>query len=155
MNRMRLKPTSDPANHEKLERLKRWPSIRRRWEGSLVRIWSEEHYAYWRPGFSGYTTDGLYAGVYKFEEAFEHTRGSGPEKCIEFKLVIPVRDCCLETVKQRTILLNAHREMRFKFRHRPLFAFIKVMCGVGSTTASAIAKECGWNPDQDGWTELE
>lgn len=72
---------------ETLERLKRWPSLRNGWTGQKVRIWSNEHFCYWGPDRCGYTTDGLKAGVYDFEDAFGATCGCSYDKKIEFRLV--------------------------------------------------------------------
>lgn len=33
------------------------------------RIWSNEHQAWWRPAFFGYTQDIAFAGLYTYEEA--------------------------------------------------------------------------------------
>lgn len=82
----RLKPTSTPATHEKLERLKRWPTLRGRWYGKQVRIWSGEHEAYWRPGGAGYTADGLEAGIFAFEDAWDRSSHCDPSKRIEYKM---------------------------------------------------------------------
>lgn len=73
---------------ETLARLKRWPSLRKNWEGKKVRIWSNEHEAYWRADGAGYTADGLEAGVYDFADAFAHTRHCDPEKRISFRLIV-------------------------------------------------------------------
>lgn len=72
---------------ETLERLKRWPSLRKGWEGKQVRIWSAQWDMYWRDGGNGYTSDGLEAGVFMFEDAFGRTRHCGPEKQVHYRLV--------------------------------------------------------------------
>lgn len=82
------KPESE--NTETLERLKRWPSLIRTWAGHQVRIFSREHDCYWRPEGAGYTTDGLEAGVYEFDDAFRRTKHCGPEKRIEYRRVYPL-----------------------------------------------------------------
>jgi hypothetical protein len=87
MLRLRLRKTANPSIHEKLERVKTWETIRRKWAGRYVRIWSAEHGAYWRPDGAGYTSDGLDAWVLLFEDALKQTSHCGPEKRIEFKLV--------------------------------------------------------------------
>lgn len=84
---MRLRPTRDPLNVEKLERLLRWPSLVRHWNGREVYIYSGQWEAYWRPGGGGYTSDGLQAGKWKFEDALATTRHAGPEKRVEFRAV--------------------------------------------------------------------
>jgi len=52
--------------------------------GRKVLIWSGEHYAWWRPGRAGYTTEKSAAGVYDFEDAWQSTKHCGPEKRIDF-----------------------------------------------------------------------
>ena len=47
-----------------------------------VRIWSNEHRAYWRPNGCGYTTEPEMAGMFDAEDAVERTRHCGPEKQI-------------------------------------------------------------------------
>lgn len=74
------------AGEESLVRLQRWPALMRHWDNCMVRIYSEEHGAYWRPEGAGYTCDGLEAGVYVFEDAFKCTRHCGPEKRIVYRL---------------------------------------------------------------------
>ena len=76
-----------PEGSETLERLKRWPSLRNKWVGQKVRIWSSEHNLYWNANCCGYTFDGLKAGIYDFEEAFKATFGCGYDKKIEFRKV--------------------------------------------------------------------
>jgi len=57
------------------------------WRGKVVYIYSNEHDAYWRTDGHGYTSDGLEAGLFRFEEAWDRTNHVGPEKRIEFRLV--------------------------------------------------------------------
>jgi hypothetical protein len=73
---------------ETLERLTRWPGLHRAWTGKKVRIWSNEHGAYWRRDGAGYSSDGLEAGVFDFSDAFKRTRHCGPEKGITFRLIL-------------------------------------------------------------------
>lgn len=61
--------------------------IRAKLAGKQVLIRSEEHIAWWREGYCGYTTSRAHAGVYLFEDAFEHTRHCGREKRIVFEVV--------------------------------------------------------------------
>jgi hypothetical protein len=55
----------------------------------------------------------------------------------------------LERVDRRLMLCTAHNHCRSKFKGRTLWGFVSEMCGVGSTTAKTICKECGWDPDQE------
>lgn len=84
---LRLRRTSEPDTHEKLERFKRWPSLLQKWNDKKVRIWSGEHDSYWRADGAGYTCDGLEAGVYVFQDAYNRTNHCDPSKRIEFKAV--------------------------------------------------------------------
>lgn len=70
---------------ETLERLKRWPTLRAKYAGKMVRIWSNEHEAYWRANGAGYTTDGLEAGLYDFADAWARTHHCDPSKRITFR----------------------------------------------------------------------
>lgn len=54
--------------------------------GKTVRIWSDEHRAYWGPDYAGYTTLKANAGVFSFEAAWLHTNHCGPEKKIIFEV---------------------------------------------------------------------
>ena len=56
-------------------------------EGRIVHIWSGEHFAWWREGLCGYTTNMTSAGLYPFAEALEATYKCGPEKKIVFQIV--------------------------------------------------------------------
>lgn len=55
--------------------------------GRPVRIWSDEHRAYWREGGAGYTAQPHQAGVYTFNDAYSRTRHCGPEKGIVYEIV--------------------------------------------------------------------
>lgn len=79
-----LSKTCDPLNCERLERVKRWPGLRRAWSGRKVRIYSTEHGAYWRANGAGYSDTEAEAGIYDFEEAFNRTRHCDPSKGIQF-----------------------------------------------------------------------
>lgn len=54
--------------------------------GRQVRIWSDEHRAWWRAECCGYTTQIEAAGTYTFEEAWAATSHCGPEKRIVFEV---------------------------------------------------------------------
>lgn len=66
----------------RLVKLKRWPSLARFLSGKLVRIWSEEWLAWWRPDGAGYTSDLAGAGIYTFEDAFNRSSHCDPSKGI-------------------------------------------------------------------------
>lgn len=53
--------------------------------GRKVRIWSDEHNAWWRAEGHGYTTVLERAGLYEFEDARRRVWGCGPEKKIVFE----------------------------------------------------------------------
>jgi hypothetical protein len=57
----------------------------------LVRIYSDEHGAYWRPNGSGYTIRVNAAGIYTLADATARTAHCGPEKRIEFEPVLPIK----------------------------------------------------------------
>lgn len=83
---------------ETLERLTRWPSLRAKWAGKSVRIWSNEHEAFWRENGAGYTLSEEKAGVFSFEDAWNRTRHCGPEKRITFREVVTASsETCPET----------------------------------------------------------
>jgi hypothetical protein len=50
-----------------------------------VRIWSDEHRAYWRPNGNGYVVERAGAGVFTVFEAYNRTAHCGPEKHIWFE----------------------------------------------------------------------
>lgn len=54
---------------------------------SNVRIYSNEHNAYWGPNYCGYTQKGSEAGIYKIEDAYRKTSHCGPKKQIMFEIV--------------------------------------------------------------------
>ena len=60
---------------------------RERWLRHNVRIWSQEHRAWWRPKYQGYTGDTSQAGIYTFQEAYDGTKHCGPEKRIVYYAV--------------------------------------------------------------------
>jgi hypothetical protein len=58
--------------------------------GKLVRIWSGQWSAYWRPPANGYTREIAEAAIYKFEDAWKRSHHCGPEKKIEYHVVATV-----------------------------------------------------------------
>lgn len=81
--------TAFGADWVSLEYIKRFPNSARtrKWRTKKVRIYSYEHSAYWGPNRSGYYNDGLKAGVYTFDDAYEATNHCGPEKGITYRAV--------------------------------------------------------------------
>jgi hypothetical protein len=55
--------------------------------GKMVRIWSGEWQAWWRPKSCGYTNDITQAGIYTFQEAWATSAHCGPEKRIIYEIV--------------------------------------------------------------------
>lgn len=53
------------------------------------------------------------------------------------------------------ILKSAHRQLRRKYKGRPLWSFVADMTGHGSTYSTQICKGLGWNPEQDAGSEIE
>ena len=60
---------------------------RKWWVDKRVRIWSREHYAWWRPNAYGYTIREEEAGVWNFPDAYDSTKHCGPEKKIMYYTV--------------------------------------------------------------------
>lgn len=96
VGRERLCPEDFPGADDKpLRRLltsitrKGGERTKAKFAGKLVRIWSGEHGAWWRPDCAGYVWDINGAGVYKFEDAWAATFGLGPEKKIAYSTVVP------------------------------------------------------------------
>jgi hypothetical protein len=75
------------VNSETLSRIKRWPSLMMRFK--KVRIFSMEHYAYWRGTGQGYTDDRNASSIWDMEEAFKVTKHCGKEKQIMFTVAGP------------------------------------------------------------------
>ena len=90
---MPSEPASDETDQPVRERCRWLTSIKRRGgnatrvklAGKQVRIWSNEHRAWWRPNRSGYTTLRACAGLYSFEDAYAATRHCDPQKRIMFE----------------------------------------------------------------------
>lgn len=53
----------------------------------------------------------------------------------------------LSKCDRECMLRNAHRLLRAKMRHEPLWSFVSDVTGNGSTSSIAICRELGWNPD--------
>lgn len=85
MTRRRKPWGKNPAAVRSLEHYKRNPH--RVPAGNTVRIWSDEHRAYWRPGGGGYTVERVAAGTWAVQDAFAKTKHCGPEKRIWFETV--------------------------------------------------------------------
>ena len=61
----------------------------------------------------------------------------------------------LEEVSRETMLRAAHwYAAAHAKRGRPLWAFVMDICCVGSTSAYAICRELGWDPDARANREL-
>lgn len=54
------------------------------WLRHKVRIWSNEHGAFWRQDAAGYTDDAAQAWEIDFATAYERAKHCGPEKKINF-----------------------------------------------------------------------
>jgi len=54
------------------------------WCHRKVRIWSNEHGAFWRPEAARYTSDENQAWVIDFPTAYDATKHCGPEKKINY-----------------------------------------------------------------------
>lgn len=65
-----------------------------------------------------------------------------------------VEDDVLGRVSRGIMLRNAHRLSRHKYRKVPLWAFVSDVCGVGCTSAIAICKEIGQDPEESGGKRL-
>lgn len=83
--KIRFRKPVDPEKQDNLERLERWPGLKNKFVGKKVYIISDGWY--WRPDAAGYTSDGLEAGVYDFEDAWRRSSHCGPEKRIVYKKV--------------------------------------------------------------------
>lgn len=59
------------------------------WARQNVRIWSQEHGAWWRSEAAGYTFDEGQAWVIDFPSAYDATKNCGPEKKISYFAVAP------------------------------------------------------------------
>ncbi len=81
----RLKKQRDGI--ETLERLKRWPGLRKNVQEDRVFIYSGEYGAYWREGGYGFT-EGHERWVLSLDEALAQTSSCCPQKKIEFHSVV-------------------------------------------------------------------
>lgn len=55
-------------------------------------------------------------------------------------------------IPDRVVFHNAHllaARDKSKWRAVPLWAFVRDLCGVGSTSATEICASLGWDPHQD------
>lgn len=68
----------------RLEDVKANDELRSSMLGLKVLIRSSEHDCFWLENGCGYTSNAWDAGIYDFEDAFDHTKHYGPEKGIEF-----------------------------------------------------------------------
>ena len=75
------------AGVETLERLKRWPGLRKNVREDRVSIYSGEHGAYWREEGYG-LTEGKERWVLTLDEALSQTSSCCPQKQIEFHSVV-------------------------------------------------------------------
>jgi hypothetical protein len=69
-------------DRETLERLKRWPKLKKRFQ--RVKIYSAEWGAYWRGAGQGYTQNPIESETLDINVAFKMTRGCRSEKKIQF-----------------------------------------------------------------------
>lgn len=61
----------------------------------------------------------------------------------------------IEDVNRETMLRAAHAHAKTVFKHaRPLWAFVRDICCVGSSSAYAICRELGWDPDAKALSPL-
>ena len=79
---MKLNKFIKYSDRETLERIKRWPKLKNRF--TLVKIYSNEHKAFWRGKGNGYTLKPEESDTWTCEEAFKRTQHCGPEKQIQF-----------------------------------------------------------------------
>jgi len=73
----------------RLEKLKRYPALKRHVLGKNVRIWSAQWEMWWRENAQGYTPDKSEAWVTTFEHAWDVSAHAGPEKQIEYVVTEP------------------------------------------------------------------
>ena len=85
----RLKRRDDGC--ETLERLLRWPSLKRKFADKAVVIYSAQWLAWWRPNAHGYTDKLEDAGLWSIDQAINKTSHCGPEKQIRFMEAFPAK----------------------------------------------------------------
>ncbi len=59
----------------------------------------------------------------------------------------------LGSISRRQMIIGAHQSFAGNSKV-PLWAFVKDICCVGSTSATKICRECGWDPDQETRVKL-
>jgi hypothetical protein len=111
MRGYRRPPQFTQHNARSLRIFQRRPEKLANYENNLVRIWSEEHFAWWRIGTGadgryaggGYTDQKASAGMLPLRDAFALTRHCGPEKEIWFAFV-PAREIAAARPENETSL---------------------------------------------------
>lgn len=60
-----------------------------------------------------------------------------------------------DSVNRETIIRSAHGMAKVMLKkERPLWAFVRDLCCVGSTRAHSICLELGWEPDANAFKPL-
>lgn len=108
-------------------------------KGRQVRIWSNEHRAWWGHKAAGYTAEECKAGVYTFAEAWAHTSHCGPEKAIRFVEALPLSTPGIadEELLRRAVGNARHRQARKGEKH-PRWTGVMDAFALGSTYAHAL-----------------
>ena len=60
----------------------------------------------------------------------------------------------VDNVSLKIVLLNVHMKLRTRYKKVPLWAFVRDICGVGSTTSSQICEYYGWDASQDAGKKI-
>lgn len=61
----------------------------------------------------------------------------------------------LPTIDRKRMLFFAHMHLWRKYRKSPLWALVGDICGCGSTYATVICWECGWDPHQEVTSKIQ